>query len=797
MIYQLEAALRKAQRWISRSEWAIRLLGMTVSEQTTTEPGLVMIQVDGLSRSQLEQALKRNELPILKRLLERERFQLHSLYSGLPSTTPAVQAEIFYGAKTAVPAFSFMDRESGAIVKMIEPKTAARIERQLALCGTALLEGGSGYSNVFTGGAAESHFCPASLGWGEVLRGANPFVVMLFLLLNAYSFVRTAALMAVETALAVGDCVFGLFQGRDVFKEIAFIPTRVAICILLRELVTIGAKIDIARGLPIIHVNYLGYDEQAHRRGPSSRFAHWTLKGIDDAIGRVWRAATNSARRDYDLWIYSDHGQEETRPYPVVHGLSIEEAVIEVFEDVKRTPRPGRPEPPHGTQLQRARLLGGRRVQKLLPAYHEAPSPPIGEGVKVVAMGPIGLVYADRAFSDGERDRLVQGLIDRLRVPMVLAQDQGGVVRAWCSSGRFMLPQQAAEILGTDHPFAAEAVADLITLCRHPSAGDFVLCGWRAGEQPLSFPIENGAHGGPGPEETHGFTVIPGDANFPDPDRGYMRPLDVRTMALEHLGRSKTSTSLTMVRKAPESRTIRVMTYNVHSCIGMDGKHAPRRIARVIAQQAPDIVALQELDVGRDRTGGVDQAQLIAEFLKMEFHFHPGLKLEEELYGDAILSRYPMRLMKAGALPGISEKPNLEPRGALWVEVEALGQKIQVFNTHLGLNAKERFAQTEALLSESWLSAPACKGPIVLCGDFNAVPSSTVCRLLRNRFNDAQTELPAYRPRATWFARYPSVRLDHIFLDPSLQVVGVDVVETALTRVASDHLPQIVEIRRR
>ena len=66
---------------------------------------------------------------------------------------------------------------------------------------------------------------------------------------------------------------------------------------------------DISRGLPIIHINFLGYDEQSHRRGPHSRFAHWTLKGIDDAIARLWRAANHAAWRHYEVWVYSDHGQ--------------------------------------------------------------------------------------------------------------------------------------------------------------------------------------------------------------------------------------------------------------------------------------------------------------------------------------------------------------------------------------------------------------------------------------------------------------------------------------------------------
>ena len=96
---------------------------------------------------------------------------------------------------------------------------------------------------------------------------------------------------------------------------------------------------------------------------------------------------------------------------------------------------------------------------------------------------------------------------------------------------------------------------------------------------------------------------------------------------------------------------MRIMTYNVHSCIGMDRRVAPERIARVIASYSPDIVALQELDVGRDRTHGLDQARMIADLLEMEFHFHPSLRIEEEQYGNAVLSRLPLRVVRAPEAP--------------------------------------------------------------------------------------------------------------------------------------------------
>lgn len=795
MISRIEIFLRRVRRGLSRSEWLARLLRLPLSHDTATAPGLIMIQIDGLSQHEFERALGRGEMPFLRRLMRREHYRLHRQYAGVPATTAAVQGELFYGVKGAVPGFNFMERASGRLVRMIEPAAAARVERALERAGgEPLLRGGSCYADHYTGGAAEAHFCPSATGWGSVLRAANPLVVAFLIVSNAYSFLRTAILVVLELVLALHDFVRGLIAGQDIFKELKFIPTRVVIAILLRELATIGTKMDAARGLPIIHLNFLGYDEQAHRRGPSSLFAHWALKGIDDAIARIWRAAHRSVRRHYDVWIYSDHGQEHVLSYDNAHGRSFAAAVAEVFARHHGEPVRYQSSGQRGVQLQRVRMFGGKRIQRVLPVHarheEEADSPQLA----VAPLGPMAMIYYEPELVPAQRAALAQALIAEAKVPLVLIKDAPGRARAWTEAGEFALPDDAAAILGASHPFLHEMAQDLAALCHHPDAGDFVACGWRTGLQTgYSFAIENGAHGGVAPNETNAFALLPRDVPLSMGTRDYLRPGDLRRAALHFLGRGESDTP-----KAPRrdmARTLRIMTYNVHSCIGMDGKLSPERIARVIARCQPDIVALQELDVGRARTAGADQAHLIARCLEMDFHFHPALHIEEERYGDAILTHLPMRLVKAGPLPGLPGKPMHEPRGALWVAVEANGTQIQVLNAHLGLRARERLAQVEVLLSPEWLGHPECRGPVILCGDFNSLPASTVYRRLRKRLNDAQIELIRHSPRGTFFGRFPAMRIDHVFVDAGFEVTDIEVPNSELVRVASDHLPLIVEVR--
>ncbi len=237
---------------------------------------------------------------------------------------------------------------------------------------------------------------------------------------------------------------------------------------------------------------------------------------------------------------------------------------------------------------------------------------------------------------------------------------------------------------------------------------------------------------------------------------------------------------------------IRILTYNVHRCLGVDRRLDVARIADVIAAQRPDIVALQEVDVGRARTGGVDQAHRIAERLGMAFRFNASLKVEEEQYGNAILTALPERLVKAGPLPGYPRLPGLEPRGALWVAVKVGGVELQVINTHLGLVPREQQIQAAALVGPDWLGAAARRDPLVLVGDLNASSRRTACQILLAHLEEARAH--AGRRAATFPSALPMRQIDHVFISRGLAVRGVEAPTSPAARRASDHLPLVVDL---
>jgi endonuclease/exonuclease/phosphatase family metal-dependent hydrolase len=789
MLSRIEVFLKRFRRNFSRSEWTIRLLQLERPTHPADGPGLVMVQIDGLSMTQFNHALQKGNLPFLQSLLSRERYILRSFYSGLPSMTAAVQAELFYGVKGCVPSFHFLDRQSGRTVKMLDSKYVEKVEKILSGKGSGLLAGGSAYSDVFNGGAKESHCCWARMAWEGVPGRANPLVFPILFLLYADIFIRTMLLVAIEFFIAVFECMRGTLKGRLFFRELELVWLRSLVCVFLRELITAGACLDIRRGAPVVHVNFLGYDEQAHGRGPSSDFAHWSLRGIDGAIRRIYDAINESPGRHYDLWVYSDHGQAETTPYYVKYGRSIEDAVHEVFGEALPHSN-SRPDTRHETTRSRAFLLKRSRTGPSAPPAELPAEKPQRPLVMVTATGPLGHVYVNKPLTASEMHGFAKKLVSQAGIPLVLTRD-GLRVLAWTPAGCSIFSNDAHKIFGSDHPFKEEIREDMLRVCFHPDAGDFIIAGWCQGFDAISFPLEYGAHASMGPEETHAFTLLPMDAPV-DLERGrnYFRPCDLRHTARRYLDKKRGPKP---TGPGAYLKNLTLMSYNVHGCAGMDGTISTDRITRVIARYNPDIIALQELDVGRLRSGKTDQAELIAGKLEMNYHFHPAFRSKDEQYGNAILSRYPMALIKTGHLPGLGLKNPMEPRGALWVSVEFQGKMVQIFNTHLSLSPTERMLQVNALLGEQWLQHPDCKGPVILCGDFNAFPGSAVYRKVSHSLHDSQAVLAGHKPRATWFGRYPVGRIDYVFANDGFEVRSIAVPRTQLEKTASDHLPLITE----
>jgi endonuclease/exonuclease/phosphatase family metal-dependent hydrolase len=241
---------------------------------------------------------------------------------------------------------------------------------------------------------------------------------------------------------------------------------------------------------------------------------------------------------------------------------------------------------------------------------------------------------------------------------------------------------------------------------------------------------------------------------------------------------------------------LRVATYNVHGCTGIDRRRSEARIAEVIAEMSVDIVALQELDLGRRRSAGADQTKMIAEQLGWHSHFHPAMRIGDEHYGNAILSRYQQNFRRAIELPGRPPFFCRENRAAIEVEIESNLGRVHIINTHLGLGWRERVVQAQLFTSAEWRAAIASDTPLILLGDFNSLRSSRPYRTVKRHLRDVRELVQPMPPIRTFPTRFPVLAVDHIFVNEAVQPVSVSVHRSGLARIASDHFPLMAEFAR-
>jgi len=231
----------------------------------------------------------------------------------------------------------------------------------------------------------------------------------------------------------------------------------------------------------------------------------------------------------------------------------------------------------------------------------------------------------------------------------------------------------------------------------------------------------------------------------------------------------------------------------VHRGVGIDRRRSETRIAEVIASMSADIVALQELSLRRARFGGADQARIIAQRLGWNVLFQPAVRNVREHFGDAIISRYPLRLVRVAELPGKSPWYCPEPRIALWAEAETNLGAVQIINTHLGLGCSERLLQAELLSSAEWLGSVSGNTPLILLGDLNSIPGSPPYRCLMKVLHDVRESVAANR-LSTFPTYFPTRAVDHIFVNDALRAVSVRVHRTARSWIASDHFPLVADV---
>ena len=250
---------------------------------------------------------------------------------------------------------------------------------------------------------------------------------------------------------------------------------------------------------------------------------------------------------------------------------------------------------------------------------------------------------------------------------------------------------------------------------------------------------------------------------------------------------------------------LRVATYNIHKCKGLDGRTRPERIARVLAELRADVIALQEvLSVAGDTDK--DQARYLASALEPKYHYWLGenRKIRGAAYGNAVLSRFPIVHMHNYDVT----RSLRERRGCMRADLDLGGGRLlHVFNVHLGTGFFERRLQGDLLVSREILIDPELRAPRIVLGDFNEWTRGLATRLLQEHFDEvgfaksrgvlakvgAAKKTVRQTNRKTYPGVLPLLNLDHIYFERGLRLAGSSVHRSRLALVASDHLPLVAE----
>ena len=233
-------------------------------------------------------------------------------------------------------------------------------------------------------------------------------------------------------------------------------------------------------------------------------------------------------------------------------------------------------------------------------------------------------------------------------------------------------------------------------------------------------------------------------------------------------------------------RTLRVATYNIHRCRGMDGRTNPARAAEVIRSIEPDIVALQEVVGAGSNSAG--HAEEIGAQLGMGWVMAPVRHLRGSLFGNVVLSRFPILHHTQYDLSW----KTCEPRCCQRVDIAIGDDTLHLYNVHLGTAFLERRYQASRL--SAIVHDRRVEPPKIVLGDFNEWMKGLATQMLSEKLQsiDLRQHL---RRRKTYPGMFPVVHLDHIYYDGQVEVVKLELPRTRASLMASDHLPLVAELK--
>jgi uncharacterized membrane protein YvlD (DUF360 family) len=365
--------------------YMIRVIRRVASRQGkrehTDQPGIVFLEIDGLGLPILQRAMRDGNVPALARWHTNGTHRLTEWETDLSSQTGASQAGILLGSNEDIPAFRWVEKETGRVMTCSSPADCATIEQRRVTGDGLLRDGGASRGNLFSGEADAAILTVSRVG---AEKRANPGYRAFFA--NGFNVTRVLVLFAWEVILE------RVANWRQVRRDVRprgersrrYALLRGGLCVGVRDLIVFGLLTDMMQGRPVVYATFSSYDEVAHHSGLERADTLEALRKLDQHFARIERAR-RYAPRPYKLVVLSDHGQTQGATFKQRNGYDLGELVQRSIEQGTVARSDGGDENDAAV---------GHAVTEATGGTPEAATDEMGERhVVVLASGNLGLIY--------------------------------------------------------------------------------------------------------------------------------------------------------------------------------------------------------------------------------------------------------------------------------------------------------------------------------------------------------------------------------------------------------------------
>jgi uncharacterized membrane protein YvlD (DUF360 family) len=480
----------------------------------TDVPGIVFLEIDGLALPVLRAAMRDGYAPNMARWVADDTHRLTEWEPDLSSQTGASQAGILLGSNEDIPAFRWVEKETGTLMTCSAPDDCARIEERHATGQGLLADGGSSRGNLLSGEADEQILTVSRI---EAEKRANPGYRAFFA--NGFNVTRALVLFGWEVILEWVAALRAI--RRDVrprgHRGGLYPFMRGGMCVVVRDLIVYGVLTDMMRGRPAIYATFSSYDEVAHHSGLQRADTLEALRKLDEQFGRI-DGARRYAPRPYELVVLSDHGQTQGATFKQRNGYGLEN-LVERSLNTRRVQAVAGGDEQHSMVRHAVGEATGTKTER------RSKQDVSGEQVVVLGSGNLGLVYLmeePRRLTleeiEERHPRLIPALRGHPHIGWILVRSAAdGPVALGGQGARYLAddrvegkdplahfsPTAAQHLLRTD---GFEHVADIMVGSFYDPELDEAC----AFEELISF------HGGLGGTQTQPFILSPVELPLPD-----------------------------------------------------------------------------------------------------------------------------------------------------------------------------------------------------------------------------------------------------------------------------------------